>query len=173
MRSVTFGVANSLDNFIARGNHAVDWLHYSDDVNNIIAEFWKTIDTVIMGRKTYEAAVAQGMGAYPGVKNYVVSRSLKPPTTAQFEVVSTDPAEFVRALKQQPGKGICVLGGGELARQLLEAGVVDEIGLNIQPVLLGSGIPLFYNMPAQVDLELLECRQLQHGCVYLLYRINH
>ena len=88
-------------------------------------------------------------------------------------IVNTDPGEFVRDLKQQEGKEICVMGGGEIGRVLLEAGVVDEIGFNIHPVLLGSGIPLFHKMKKQIDLELLRCRPLKTGCVDVLYRVKN
>jgi dihydrofolate reductase len=64
------------------------------------------------------------------------------------------------------------MGGGELARALFEAGLIDEIGCNIHPVLLGMGIPLFHPMSRQVDLELRECRALKNGCVYLAYRVR-
>src|SRR3954471_2261341 len=74
MRKVIFGVASSLDNYIARPNGAVDWLIWSKDVSAFIAQFWKTIDTVVMGRKTYEVGVEQGAGAYPGLTAYVCSR---------------------------------------------------------------------------------------------------
>src|SRR5687768_6743977 len=147
MRKVTFGAACSLDLFIARPDHAVDWLQWSDDVADIMQEYWKTIDTIIMGRKTYEAAVAEGQASYPGVKNYVFSRTLKKPANSEVEIVSEDVVKFVRQLKKRKGKGICCMGGGELARPLLEAGLIDEVGANIHPVLLGSGIPLFHIMP--------------------------
>jgi dihydrofolate reductase len=64
------------------------------------------------------------------------------------------------------------MGGGELAHSLLEAGLVDEIGFNIHPVLLGSGTPLFYPMKRQIDLELLDCRRFKNGCVYVMYRVK-
>src|SRR6266567_4406217 len=100
-----------------------------------MTEFWKTIDSVVMGRKTYEVGVKQGMDSwYPGVKYYVLSRTLGP--QPGVEVVSRDAAEFMRELKSQPGKDICLMGGGELANSLFEAGVIDEIGFNIHPVLL-------------------------------------
>ena len=172
MRLVTFGVANSLDNFIARHDGAVDWLVWDDEVAAISKEFWKTIDTVVMGRKTYEVAARSGSGAYPGVKNYVFSRTLKQPSSKKVEVVSGDAVEFVRKLKGDPGKGICVIGGGELARSLFAARLIDQIGLNIQPVLLGSGIPLFYEMPQQINLELLECKTLKSGSVFVFYRVK-
>ena len=64
------------------------------------------------------------------------------------------------------------MGGGELGTALLEAGVVDEIGFNIHPLLLGSGVSLFHTMKKQVDLELMECKPMKNGCVYLLYRVK-
>ena len=173
MRLVTFGVANSLDNFIARADGAVDWLVWDNEVAAITKEFWKTIDTVVMGRKTYEVAARSGSGAYPGAKNYVFSRTLKQPRSKQVEVISQDAAEFVSQLKKEPGKGICVMGGGELARSLFQARLIDQLGLNIQPVLLGSGIPLFYEMDEQLDLELLEHKRLQNGGVFVFYRVKH
>ena len=113
MRKVTFGGANSLDNYLARPDHAVDWLLWGED------------------------------------------------------------AAAVRDLTGQDGKDICLMGGGELARSLFEAGLIDEIGFNIHPVLLGSGIPLFHPMNRQIDLELLECRPFKNGCVYVSYRVKH
>jgi dihydrofolate reductase len=173
LRKVTFGVANSLDNYIARTDHAVDWLLWGKEVASITAAFWKTIDTVVMGRKTYEVARKSGTTSYPGVRNYVCSRTLRESPDERVEIISEDAAAFVRKLKKQEGKGICLMGGGELAKSLFEAGVIDEIGLNIHPALLGSGIPLFLPMERPVDLELLECRPLENGCVLVRYRVKH
>ena len=172
MRKVTFGGANSLDNFIARKDDAVDWLLWTKEVAEIMESFWKTIDTVVMGRRTWEVAAQSGTGAYPGVKNYVFSRTIKKPSTESLAFVSEDAGEFVRRLKNEEGKGICVMGGGLLAKSLFEADLIDEVGLNIHPVLLGSGIPLFYEMPRQINLELTECRQLSNGCVALTYQVK-
>jgi dihydrofolate reductase len=171
MRLVTFGVANSLDNFIARADGAVDWLVWDNEVAEISKEFFKTVDTVVMGRKTYEVAAKAGGGAYPGVKNYVFSKTIKN-APKKIEIISEDAVAFVRKLKQEDGKGICVIGGGELARSLFEARLIDQIGLNIQPVLLGAGIPLFYEMSEQLDLELLEFKTLKNGGVYVFYRVR-
>ena len=174
MRRLTFGGANSLDNYLARADHAVDWLLWGDEAAGIMADFWKTIDTVLMGRKTYEVAMRSGQGdGYPGVKCYVFSRTLPENPAAGVTLVRDDAAEFVRRLKGQEGKDICLMGGGELARSLLEAGLIDEIGFNIHPVLLGAGIPLFHPMNRQIDLELLECRPFKNGCVYVIYRVKH
>jgi dihydrofolate reductase len=173
MRLVTFGVGNSLDNFIARKDHGVDWLLWSEEVASVSAEYWKTIDTVVMGRKTYEVALASGTTSYPGVKNYVFSRTLRESPDDKVEIISEDAAVFVRKLKKRKGKGICVMGGGELAKSLFEADLIDEIGLNIHPVLLGSGIPLFLPMTRPVALELVECKTFKNGCVFVRYRVKH
>lgn len=177
MRKVTFGGANSLDNFIARKDDAVDWLMWNKEVSAIMKDFWKSIDTVVMGRRTYEVALRMGGGdnvAYPGVTTYVFSRKLKKSKAPKgVNIISEDAADFVRKLKKGKGKDICVLGGGVLARSLFEAGLIDEIGFNIHPVLLGSGIPLFYEMTKQINLKLIKCQELKNGCVVLTYRVKH
>lgn len=173
MRKVTFGVANNLDNFIARKDHAVDWLLWTKEVAAVTAKFSKTIDTVVMGRKTYEVALKSGMTSYPGVKNYVFSRTMRKGPGDAVEIISQDAAQFVRRLKGRPGKGICVMGGGVLAKSLLEADVIDGIDLNIHPVLLGSGVALFLPRERALDLELVECTKFKNGYVLLRYRIEH
>jgi dihydrofolate reductase len=176
MRKITFGGANSLDNYIARKDNAVDWLMWTDEVSEIMTNFWKTIDTVLMGRKTYEVALRQSKGGanpYPGVRSYVFSRTLPKGNNKGVEIVSEDAARFVKRLKSQEGKDICVMGGGEFARSLFEANLIDEIGFNVHPVLLGSGIPLFHEMKQQINLELIECKTLKNGCVVLSYRVKH
>ena len=180
MRKVTFGGANSLDNFIARPDGAVDWLMWSDEAGELMKDYWSKIDTMVMGRKTWDVALAsapksskkkKASNPYGNIKTYVFSRTLEPGERDGAVILSTDPGEFVRELKRQEGKEICVMGGGELARDLFEAGVIDEIGFNIHPVLLGSGIPLFHQMKKQIDLELMECRPFKNGCVYVHYRV--
>jgi dihydrofolate reductase len=174
VRKVTFGGANSLDNYLARSDHAVDWLMWGEEAAAVMADFWTTIDTVLMGRKTYEVAIRSGQGgSYPGVQTYVFSRSLKKGLSDGVTIVSENAIEFVRELKQRDGKDICLMGGGELARVLFEARLIDEIGFNIHPVLLGSGIPLFHPMSRQIDLELLECKAFKNGCVLVRYRVKH
>lgn len=172
-RKVTFGCANSLDNFIARPDHSVDWLMWSDEVAELTSNFWKTIDTVLMGRKTYEAAIRAGQaGGYSGMQTYVFSRTLEATSGGTLSVVNEDVTTFVRRLKAEPGKGMCLMGGGELAQPLFEAGLIDEVGVNIHPVLLGEGIPMFRPVPRALNLRLKEHRVLENGCVYLLYAVT-
>ncbi len=192
MRKVTFGGANSLDNYFAGTDGGMDWLMWSDEAMELMNDYWPKVDTIVMGRKTYEVAMAsqskveeKGSGGdghanaeaanpYGDIKTYVFSTTLSAGKTAGgAEIVADDPGEFIRELKSQEGKDICILGGGNLARTLLEADVIDEIGFNIHPVLLGSGVPLFYEMSRQIDLELIECRPFTNGCVYVLYRVKN
>lgn len=174
MRKITFGCANSLDNFIAREDGAVDWLMWSDEAAKITGSFWAKIDTILMGRKTYEFAMAHSNDEEnndSGIKTYIFSRTLKEAKGA--EIVSEKAVEFVRDLKQQDGKEICLMGGGNLAKTFFEAGLIDEIGFNIHPVLLGSGVPLFLEMDKQIDLELIDSQTFKNGCVFVLYRVKN
>lgn len=183
MRKAIFGGANSLDNYIAREDGAYDWLIWSDEVTELMKEFWPKIDTIVMGRKTYDVATQsepkskgkskKAKNPYGDIKTYVFSRTLEPGEKDGVEIVADDPGKFVGKLKKQKGKDICIMGGGELANALFEAGVIDEIGFNIHPVLLGSGIPLFHKMSRQIDLELLECKPMKTGCVYVSYRVKN
>ena len=182
MRKVTFGGANSLDNFIARRDGGFDWIMMSEETNEIMKNYWANIDTMVMGRKTWDVAMAnapkktkskKAANPYGNIKTYVFSRKLTPGEQDGAMIVNDDPGDFVRDLKKQDGKEICVMGGGEIGCALLEAGVVDEIGFAIHPLLLGSGIPLFHEMKKQIDLELIECRPFKNGCVYVLYRVKN
>lgn len=178
MRKVIFGGANSLDNFIARPDGAVDWLLWGDEAAELMKDMWSRFDTIVMGRKTYEVAAAaskpgkKAKDPYGNIRTIVFSRTLKPEDHAGVEMTSTDPGKFIKALKKDSGKDICIMGGGDLAKTLFEAGVIDEIGFNIHPVLLGSGIPLFHGMKKQIDLELIECKPFRNGCVYVLYKVK-
>jgi dihydrofolate reductase len=173
MRKVIYGGACSLDGYLADRNGAVDWLHFSKDVEAIMAKSWATADAILFGRKTWEVAAQQGGGgAMPGVQAYLFSRTLKTVPGDGVELVTTDAGEFVRKLKSQPGKDIVVMSGGNFATSLLQAGVIDEVGFNVHPVLLGSGVPAFLDPGKRVKLELTESRQLDGGCVLMMYRVK-
>jgi dihydrofolate reductase len=190
MRKITYGGAVSLDGFLAGPNEEIDWLHFSKDVQEVMKEYWKDVDAVLMGRKTYEFAIAQHGGAKktkstnkkesttkeskpPVVHTYVFSRTLKEIDDPNYELVREDAVQFVRDLKQRPGKEICLMGGGELAQTLIGADLVDDVGLNIHPILLGSGIPTFRDPGQRVKLKLTECRQIEGGCILAKYQVVH
>ena len=173
MRNVIFGGANSLDNYFARPDGGVDWLMWSDEAAAVTMDTWKTVDTMIMGRKTFEVARRMGPGPSElgGLKSYVFSRRL--PDEPGVNIVREDVAAFVRRLKGESGTDIVVMGGGELARPLFEADLIDRVGLNIHPVLLGTGVPVFHPMTRDIRLELEECRPFKNGCIFVSYRVVH
>ena len=171
MRKVTYGAACSLDGYIARPDGSVDWLHWSPDVQRLTAAYWARVDTVLMGRKTYDVAKALGTGAFPSVTNYVFSRTLRDDPERDVQLVREDAAAFVAELRKQAGGEICIMGGGEFARTLFEADLVDEVGVNIQPVLLGEGV-LFLSVGREIRLELLRTEALAGDCIYALYKVK-
>ena len=175
-RKVIYGGACSLDGYLTGKGDAIDWLHMSKDVEDIMRKSWATTDTIVVGRKTWEfAKVMGGGGEMPGVKvkSYVFSRTLTSISEKDTELVTTDAGEFVRKLKAQPGQDILVMSGGNFATSLLQEGLIDEIGLNIHPLLLGGGVPAFLDPGMRVNLELTECRQLEGGCVMVMYTVKH
>src|SRR6185503_12115386 len=175
MRKVTYGGACSLDGFITASDGSIDWLYFSPDVGEIMTTYWKDVDTMVMGRKTWDVARAQGGGGGGPVtvQTFVFSRTLGHIDVPGVQLVKDDPGAFVRALKTKRGAGICVMGGGDLARSLFEADVIDEVGFNVHPVLLGSGTPAFLDAHRRIALDLTECRQLRGGCVFVTYRVKH
>jgi len=182
MRKVTLGLANSLDNYIARKDGGADWLRWTPEIAEISSAFMKTVDAILIGRKTYEVMLKSNQTSYPGAMNYVFTRS--PRHAARFgkavagregtvEIVTADVALFVRRMKKKKGKGIVIFGGGALAQSLFEHDLIDEVVLNVHPILLGSGIPLFHELTHQIDLKLISCRPLKTGSVVLSYLVKH
>ena len=173
MRQVIYGGAISLDGFLAGPGESIDWLRYSDESAKLIAKSFEGVDAMLMGRKTFE--FAQRMGGGPpvkGVTTYVFSRTLEHlPKGVRGELVSEEVTEFVRRMKNEPAGKILVMGGGELGSALIEAGLVDEIGFSIHPVLLGSGVPAFRPIEHRIELKLFEARAITPECVLVRYHV--
>lgn len=172
MRKVIYGGACSLDGFLTGPDGELDWLHFSKDVQAAIVKSFAAADTILFGRKSWETAAASGQGGTtPGMTGYVFSRTLTALPPGGPTLVKDDPGTFVRALKQRPGKDLLVMSGGNLARALFAAGVIDEVGMNVHPVLLGSGTPAFVDCGHRVRLDLTEARSIDGGCVLMTYRV--
>ncbi len=173
-RKVILGLGISLDGYIARRNGALDFLTIDKEGETAMADFFATIDTTIMGRKT--AAVVAKMRKSgevpdtPGMTSYVISRRWKPGRRDGFEVVGGSLTAFVSKLKRRPGKDIYLGGGGELARSFLQADLVDEMFIGVGPILLGDGIPGFPGKFPQRDFRLTECKSYSNGSVGLRYQ---
>jgi dihydrofolate reductase len=139
MRRLRYSVAASLDGYIADENGGYDWIVMDPAID--FAAYMAKIDTLIMGRGTYELG-DEAAAWWKGMKTYVVSTTLDPAEHAGVTIVSKDVEKTVSELKAQPGKDIWLFGGGVLFRSLLEAGLVDRVEVGVIPVLLGQGIPL-------------------------------
>jgi dihydrofolate reductase len=168
-RRVRYGVAMSLDGYIAGPNGEADWIVHDPDID--FREMFSRFDTLLIGRRTYEAMLKMGGGrrSMPGVKSFIVSRTMKPADHPDVTIVR-DAEGLVRDLKAQPGKDIWLFGGGELFRSLLAARLVDGVDAAIVPVLLGGGIPLLPSPAARAKLRLRNRRVYgKSGIVALEY----
>ena len=170
MRRLRYGVAMSLDGFIAGPHGEYDWMVGDPalDYAAIHAQF----DTLLMGRRTFEVARVRA-AHWPdlGHRWIVVSRTLKPEEHSNITLLSSGIAEAVAALKALPGKDIWLMGGGILFRALLDAGLVDTVEVAVMPVMLGSGTPLLPEGRRQT-LHLEESKALPSGILMLTYSVN-
>lgn len=178
MRKVLYHVGVSLDGYIAAADGSFDWLNRTTKEAEAagedfgMKELFARIDTVLMGRKTYELMLSFGQpGGYPNVKNVVFSSTLAPSKEKNVEIVREDAAKYVARLKESPGRDIYLCGGGGLARDLLRQGLVDGIEMGIVPVLVGGGIPCFPAGFPETDLKLLYSKQCAGGVMVLSYEV--
>jgi dihydrofolate reductase len=169
MRKVILGLGISLDGYIARRDGAVDFLFMPKDYS--MGPFFKTIDTALMGRKTYDVALKMGGGGFGGsMISYVFSRTLAAGERDGMIFTKDSPASMVGQLRKRRGKHIWLMGGGELIRDFLKADLVDELYIGVVPVLLGEGIPLFPSGFPQRNFALVKNQTFSKGLIALTYR---
>ena len=172
MRRIRYIVAMSLDGYIAGPNGEADWIVIDSDVN--FAELWAQFDTLLMGRRTYEAAIARlGKASFQGMKTFVVSRTLRQDDHSESTILSELSQDWLKALRAQSGKDIWLMGGGELFRFLLEMDAVDTIEVSVIPVLLGGGVPLLPPPAQRTKLSLSDHRIYRSGQLSLIYDVQH
>jgi dihydrofolate reductase len=174
MRDLIYHVACTVDGFIAHEDHTIDGFPgEGEHVTDYFASLKNDYDVVLMGRRTYEFGLRQGVtNPYPWMKQYVVSRTMASSPDTNVELVSEGVVDLARRLKQEPGKPIYLCGGANLAATLLAEGLIDTIILKLNPVLFGSGIPLFSGAIEQTDLELTGSKTYDSGVVLLHYRVK-
>ena len=171
MRNVILQLAVSLDGFIEGPNGEYDWCFTDQDYG--MSEFMQRVDSMFIGRKSYELVLSMGeaaMAGFPKLKEYVFSTTLTDVKPGVM-VVNGDTAAEVQRIKNEPGKDIWLFGGASLTTSLLNLGLVDEISLAVHPILLGGGKPLFSNIEKQVPLTLKDTKRYSTGLVSLTYTI--
>lgn len=171
MRRVRYSVAMSLDGYIAGPQGESDWIVMDSDLD--FNAIFNAFDTILLGRKTYEATRQPGSeGGMPVIQSYVFSRTLRPEDCPGV-ILSDDPKGTIADLKSKEGKDIWLFGGGALFGSLLELGLVDSVEVAIMPVLLGGGIPLLPSPAKLSTLKLTNQRVYEKtGTVTLEYAVS-
>ena len=174
-RKIIVHIATSADGYIARPDGDIEWLTSRPAPKGFYGmnAFIKSIDTSLLGRKTYEDSLRLGAKFDSSSKTIVFSRSAPPAVVPKgVEFVNEDISSLVRRLREQPGKDIWLMGGGELIASFLDAQAIDEFVVSVVPVFIGDGIPLIARRHRHVLLELLGTQRFDDGLVQLHYRIR-
>lgn len=173
MRKVILGLAVSLDGYIEGPSGEYDWCFTDQDYG--MSDFFKRIDAIFMGRKSYELANSmEGAGENPwkGIITYVFSHTLTSVAKPDTQLISGDLVAETKRIKNLPGKDIWLFGGAQLTTLFIREKLVDELWLSVHPILLGGGKPLFQHLDGRVRLELLESKTYETGLVSLRYRLG-
>ena len=169
MRRLKLFIATSLDGYIAGRDGDTSWRFRDGDYGH--EAFVAGIDTVLLGRRTYESALSFAQWPYAGRKVVVFTRGnalrvISPNTVA----TSRTPADIIEELRARDGSNLWLVGGGGLVRECLDAGLIDDVIVSIHPILLGEGVPLAAPGAARTPLTLTAERRYPSGVVQLSYR---
>ena len=177
MRKIIVYVATSADGYISRSDGNVDWLNRPRTAGDYgMAEFFKSIDTALLGRRTFDEAIGRGAEAHFGKrnKNYVFTHNPPPPSQYKYvEFVNEPIEEFAARVRALPGKDIWLMGGGGIIASFLDAGEIDEFMIFVIPIFIGEGIPLIKPRHRDIQLKLLSSKAYEDGVVKLHYQVLH
>lgn len=171
-RKVILYISISVDGYIASKDSSLDFLSMVENEGEDYGyfDFVKSVDTVIIGRKTYEKVLEMGY-AYPHTDKdvYIVTRTAKP-SAGTFKFYTGDLTQLIQSLKSKPGKDIYCDGGAEIANELMKNSLIDEFIISVIPVLLGDGIKLFNDGRPEQRLKLIFAKQFEKGLTQLHYK---
>jgi dihydrofolate reductase len=174
-RKVIVHIATSADGYIARPDGDLEWLTSRPAPKGFygMADFVKTIDTKLIGRKTYEASLSL-VAKFDSKDRYIVFSRQAPPADAPagIEFVSGPIGPLIKQLREQPGKDIWLMGGGDLIASFLDEHAIDEFVVSVVPVFIGDGIPLIARRHRHVPLELHSVDRFEDGLVQLHYSVK-
>ena len=166
MRRVILNLAVSLDGFIEGPNGEYDWCFTDQDYG--MTEFLAGIDTLFLGRKSFEFMHQQGSAFFSDKSWYVFSKTMTN-VSSQVNLIQDDFEQAVIKIKNLSGSNIWLFGGASLATSFLNAGLVDELLLSIHPIVLGSGKPLFQHLNGRMSFDLVDTKSYSSGLVQLHY----
>ena len=174
MSTIKLFIATTLDGFIARENGSLDWLHSfpnPDQLDYGYHAFLSSVDTIVMGRKTYEEILSFGIDwPYEEFSTYIVTSDEKyKVTTKNTFTVSKMAEEVLSDIKAKSDKGVWLVGGGTLITSFLNLGAIDEMTLSSIPIILWKGIRLFPNEPKEAQFKLTGHEVFETGVVNLVY----
>lgn len=171
-RKVVLYISMSLDGYIAGKDNELDFLSMvqKEGEDYDYNDFVKSVDTVIIGRKTFDKVIEMGFEYPHKDKNvYILTKTTKAPI-GTFQFYTGDLTQLVNRLKNQVGKNIYCDGGSEIANELMRANLIDEYIISIIPILLGNGIKLFKDGRPETKLELLSAKHFDKGLCQLHYK---
>ena len=174
MKKVILYIAVSLDGYIADRNGSVDWIKGQDDsveMDDTFTPFFDSVDTVIMGKRTYDQIVTElspDQWPYIGATTFVITHDNASIDTDQICFRKTSVCRLVDDLLQQPGKNIWICGGAQIARQLIEKDMIDTYHIAVIPVILGGGVRLFDTTEHKIDLTLADTK-IYNGIIESIY----
>jgi len=179
VRKVILNMRMTLDGFVCGPHGELDWMFRApttpDQVENL-TEFKREVDTTLLGRVAYEqqaeywpSQTGEMADLVNGGEKIVFSKTLARVAWSNARLATSEPAEEIARLKQQPGRNIYVSGGATLAQSLARAGLIDEYQVTIYPLALGVGKPLFADLPGEMTLKLIRATSFESGAVQLIY----
>jgi dihydrofolate reductase len=175
MTKVQLFIATTIDGFIARENGSLDWLFNLPNPNQIdhgYGDFISGIDTVVLGRKTYEDILGFGIEwPYGNCTSYIVTNNSNYSVSTDNTLVLNElNKSAIELLRSKSSANIWVVGGGEIISRFLNCAEIDEMILSIIPIILGKGISLFPGEPKETEFELIRSEAFETGVVNLSYR---
>ena len=175
-RRIIAYIATSADGYIARPDGNVDWLNRPMPKGQYgMFEFFKTIDAILWGRRTYSEALERGTKASAygkGVRHYVFSRTPQKSSEQSVEFVNGAIKSFAQELRARPGKDIWMMGGGSIIASFLDEGEIDEFIIHVIPIFIGEGIPLVGARHRSIPLKLVASKAFPDGVIRLNYRVE-
>lgn len=173
MSELVYYVASTLDGFISHQDGSFDGFEWDEEVVSDFLSDQAQFGTVLMGRKTYDVGLKQGKSSpYPAMQQIVFSRSMQQSPDDAVELVSGDLVAYVKQLKATSDRPIWLCGGSEIATPLLEAGLIDKVIVKLNPVVFGTGVPIFGEIGGYRSLHLEETKHYNCGIVFLTYRVT-